>query len=146
AQVTNPAIDPLREAVVMSLETCLGAERNVFEETPDHANRAILSSPIISPAKWRTLMNLERPGFAHQVIDLNVDADVPLAAAVAAIAEQAEAAVRAGKTLLVLSDRAIIKGKLPVHAALAVGAVHHHLIAAGLRCDCNILVDTASAR
>ena len=146
AQVTNPAIDPLREAVVMSLETCLGAERNVFEETPDHANRAILSSPIISPAKWRTLMNLERPGFAHQVIDLNVDADVPLAAAVAAIAEQAEAAVRAGKTLLVLSDRAIIKGKLPVHAALAVGAVHHHLIAAGLRCDCNILVDTATAR
>ncbi|CEA03777.1 glutamate synthase subunit alpha [Pseudomonas saudimassiliensis] len=146
AQVTNPAIDPLREAVVMSLETCLGAERNVFEETPDHANRAILSSPIISPAKWRTLMNLERPGFAHQVIDLNVSADVPLAAAVAAIAEQAEAAVRAGKTLLVLSDRAIIKGKLPVHAALAVGAVHHHLIAAGLRCDCNILVDTATAR
>ena len=146
AQVTNPPIDPLREAIVMSLETCLGAERNVFEETPDHANRAILSSPIISPAKWRTLMNLERPGFAHQVIDLNVSADVPLAAAVAAIAEQAEAAVRAGKTLLVLSDRAISKGKLPVHAALAVGAVHHHLIAAGLRCDCNILVDTATAR
>ncbi|MCO5785716.1 glutamate synthase large subunit [Pseudomonas sp. G11-1] len=146
AQVTNPAIDPLREAVVMSLETCLGAERNVFEETPDHANRAILSSPIVSPAKWRTLMNLERPGFAHQVIDLNVAADVPLGAAVAAIAEQAEAAVRAGKTLLVLSDRAIEQGKLPVHAALAVGAVHHHLIAAGLRCDCNILVDTATAR
>ena len=146
AQVTNPAIDPLREAVVMSLETCLGAERNVFEETPDHANRAILSSPIVSPAKWRTLMNLERPGFAHQVIDLNVAADVPLGAAVAAITEQAEAAVRAGKTLLVLSDRTIEQGKLPVHAALAVGAVHHHLIAAGLRCDCNILVDTATAR
>src|SRR5690606_38807293 len=146
AQVTNPAIDPLREAVVMSLETCLGAERSVFEEPPDHANRAILSSPIISPAKWRTLMNLERPGFAHQVIDLNVDADVPLAAAVAAIAEQAEAAVRAGKTLLVLSDRAIIKGKLPVHAALAVGAVHHHLIAAGLRCDCIFFLDTGAAR
>src|SRR5690606_12162263 len=45
-----------------------------------------------------------------------------------------------------LSDRAIIKGKLPVHAALAVGAVHHHLIAAGLRCDCTILVDSAPAR
>ncbi|WP_193073203.1 glutamate synthase large subunit [Pseudomonas sp. FME51] len=146
AQVTNPAIDPLREAIVMSLETCLGAERNVFEETADHANRAILNGPVVSPAKWRTLMNLERPGFAHQVIDLNVAADVPLAAAVAAIAEQAEAAVRAGKTLLVLSDRAIVKGKLPVHAALAVGAVHHHLIHVGLRCDCNILVETATAR
>ena len=146
AQVTNPAIDPLREAVVMSLETCLGAERNVFEETADHANRAILSNPIISPAKWRTLMQLDRPGFAHELIDLNVDQQVPLAAAVAAITEQAEAAVRAGKTLLVLSDRAIVKGKLPVHAALAVGAVHHHLIAKGLRCDCNILVETATTR
>ncbi|WP_022961547.1 glutamate synthase large subunit [Halopseudomonas pelagia] len=146
AQVTNPAIDPLREAIVMSLETCIGAERNVFEETADHANRAILSSPVISPAKWRTLMNLERPGFAHQRIELNAPADMPLGEAVKAIAEQAEAAVRAGKTLLVLSDRFISEGKLPVHAALAVGAVHHHLIAVGLRCDCNILVETATAR
>ncbi|WP_188636775.1 glutamate synthase large subunit [Halopseudomonas pertucinogena] len=146
AQVTNPAIDPLREAVVMSLETCLGAERNVFEETPDHANRAILNSPIISPAKWRTLLQLDRPGFDHHLIDLNVDEQVPLAAAVTGIAEQAEAAVRAGKTLLVLSDRAVAPGRLPVHAALAVGAVHHHLIERGLRCDCNILVETATAR
>ncbi|PCC99083.1 glutamate synthase large subunit [Halopseudomonas pelagia] len=146
AQVTNPAIDPLREAIVMSLETCIGAERNVFEETADHANRAILSSPVISPAKWRTLMNLERPGFAHQRIELNAPADMPLGEAVKAIAEQAEAAVREGKTLLVLTDRFISEGKLPVHAALAVGAVHHHLIAVGLRCDCNILVETATAR
>ncbi|MEH6500354.1 MAG: glutamate synthase large subunit [Pseudoalteromonas distincta] len=146
AQVTNPAIDPLREAIVMSLETCIGAERNVFEETADHANRAILSSPVISPAKWRTLMNLERPGFAQQRIELNAPADMPLLEAVRAIAEQAEAAVREGKTLLVLSDRFISEGKLPVHAALAVGAVHHHLIAVGLRCDCNILVETATAR
>ena len=146
AQVTNPAIDPLREAIVMSLETCIGAERNVFEETADHANRAILSSPVISPAKWRTLMNLERPGFAHQRIELNAPADMPLLEAVRAIAQQAEAAVREGKTLLVLSDRFISEGKLPVHAALAVGAVHHHLIAVGLRCDCNILVETATAR
>ena len=83
AQVTNPAIDPLREAIVMSLETCLGAERNVFEETADHANRAILSSPVISPAKWRTIMNLdERPGFARHVIDLNVAEGTPLGEAV----------------------------------------------------------------
>ncbi|MFO8231445.1 MAG: glutamate synthase large subunit [Longimonas sp.] len=146
AQVTNPAIDPLREAIVMSLETCVGAERNVFEETAEHANRAILSSPVMSPAKWRTLMNLERPGFAVQRIELNVAADMPLGEAVKDIALQAEAAVREGKTLLVLSDRYIEEGKLPVHAALAVGAVHHHLIEVGLRCDCNILVETATAR
>ncbi|WP_120994753.1 glutamate synthase large subunit [Stutzerimonas urumqiensis] len=146
AQVTNPPIDPLREAIVMSLETCLGAERNVFEETADHANRAILTSPIISPAKWRTIMTLERPGFERQLIDLNYDEQLGLEAAVRNIADQAEEAVRAGKVLLVLSDRHIAPGKLPVHASLAVGAVHHRLVEKGLRCDCNILVETATAR
>ncbi len=146
AQVTNPAIDPLRESIVMSLETCLGAEKNVFEETADHANRAILSTPVVSPAKWRSLMNMGRPGFDNQVIDLNMPEGMPLSEAVQAIASQAEAAVREGKTLLVLSDRAVKPGSLPVHAALAVGAVHHHLIAKGLRCDSNILVETATAR
>lgn len=146
AQVTNPPIDPLREAIVMSLETCLGAERNVFEEGPDHANRAILTSPVISPAKWRTIMTLERPGFDRQVIDLNYDESIGLQAAIRNIAEQAEEAVRAGRSLLVLSDRAIAEGKLPAHAALAVGAVHHHLVEKGLRTDCNILVETATAR
>ncbi|TLX54111.1 glutamate synthase large subunit [Stutzerimonas nosocomialis] len=146
AQVTNPPIDPLRESIVMSLETCLGAERNVFEETADHANRAILTSPVISPAKWRTIMTLERPGFDRQVIDLNYDEAMGLEAAVRNIADQAEEAVRAGKVLLVLSDRAITPGRLPVHASLAVGAVHHRLTEKGLRCDCNILVETATAR
>ncbi|WP_421683437.1 glutamate synthase large subunit [Stutzerimonas urumqiensis] len=146
AQVTNPPIDPLREAIVMSLETCLGAERNVFEETADHANRAILTSPIISPAKWRTIMTLERPGFERQLIDLNYDEQLGLEAAVRNVADQAEEAVRAGKVLLVLSDRHIAPGKLPVHASLAVGAVHHRLVEKGLRCDCNILVETATAR
>jgi glutamate synthase (NADPH/NADH) large chain len=146
AQVTNPPIDPLREAIVMSLETCLGAERNVFEETPEHANRAILSNPVISPAKWRTIMELERPGFDRHVIDLNYDESIGLEAAVRSIADQAEAAVRAGKVLLVLSDRHIAPGKLPAHASLAVGAVHHRLTETGLRCDCNILVETATAR
>ncbi|WP_312911302.1 glutamate synthase large subunit [Stutzerimonas nitrititolerans] len=146
AQVTNPPIDPLREAIVMSLETCLGAERNVFEETADHANRAILTTPVISPAKWRTIMELDRPGFERLVIDLNYDEALGLEAAVRNIADQAEKAVRGGKVLLVLSDRNIAPGKLPVHASLAVGAVHHRLIETGLRCDCNILVETATAR
>jgi glutamate synthase (NADPH/NADH) large chain len=146
AQVTNPPIDPLRESIVMSLETCLGAERNVFEETADHANRAILTTPVISPAKWRTIIELDRPGFERQLIDLNYDESVGLEAAVRNIADQAEEAVRSGKVMLILSDRHIAPGKLPVHASLAVGAVHHRLIETGLRCDCNILVETATAR
>nr|WP_314477160.1 glutamate synthase large subunit [uncultured Pseudomonas sp.] len=146
AQVTNPPIDPLREAIVMSLEICLGAERNIFQESPEHASRVILSSPVISPAKWRSLMNLEREGFERQLIDLNYEQHVGLEAAIRNIADQAEEAVRAGKTQLVLSDRHIAPGKLPVHASLAVGAVHHRLTEQGLRCDSNILVETATAR
>ncbi|EKT4485032.1 glutamate synthase large subunit [Pseudomonas putida] len=146
AQVTNPPIDPLREAIVMSLEICLGAERNIFQESPEHASRVILSSPVISPAKWRSLMNLEREGFDRQLIDLNYEQGVGLEAAIRNIADQAEEAVRAGKTQLVLSDRYIAPGKLPVHASLAVGAVHHRLTEQGLRCDSNILVETATAR
>ncbi|NQD76652.1 glutamate synthase large subunit, partial [Pseudomonas sp. CrR7] len=146
AQVTNPPIDPLREAIVMSLEICLGAERNIFQESPEHASRVILSSPVISPAKWRSLMNLEREGFERQLIDLNYEQSVGLEAAIRNIADQAEEAVRAGKTQLVLSDRYIAPGKLPVHASLAVGAVHHRLTEKGLRCDSNILVETATAR
>ncbi|VVM84030.1 Glutamate synthase [NADPH] large chain [Pseudomonas fluorescens] len=146
AQVTNPPIDPLREAIVMSLEICLGAERNIFQESPEHASRVILSSPVISPAKWRSLMNLEREGFERQLIDLNYEESLGLEAAIRNMADQAEEAVRSGKTQLVLSDRFIAPGKLPVHASLAVGAVHHRLTEQGLRCDSNILVETATAR
>ena len=146
AQVTNPPIDPLREAIVMSLEICLGAERNIFQESPEHASRVILSSPVISPAKWRSLMYLEREGFERQLIDLNYEESLGLEAAIRNIADQAEEAVRSGKTQLVLSDRFIAPGKLPVHASLAVGAVHHRLTEQGLRCDSNILVETATAR
>lgn len=146
AQVTNPPIDPLREEVVMSLETCLGPEYNIYDEAPEHANRAILTSPIISPAKWQTILNMQREGFAKEVIDLNYNVTIGLEAAIKQIIEQAEAAVRNGKSQLILTDRNIAPNKLPIHAALAVGAVQHHLIKTGLRCDCNILVETATAR
>ena len=147
AQVTNPPIDPQREAVVMSLETCLGAEMNVFEEQPEHANRVILTSPVLSVAKFNKLLKLERPGFAHERISLIYDpATRDLRQAIHDVCARAEAAVRAGKTLLVLSDRGIEPGTLHVHSLLATGAVHHHLTEAGLRCDCNIIVETASPR
>lgn len=146
AQVTNPPIDPLREEVVMSLETCLGPEYNIYDEAPEHANRAILTSPIISPAKWQTILNMQREGFAKEIIDLNYDINTGLETAIKQIVEQAESAVRNGKSQLILTDRNIAPNKLPIHAALAVGAVQHHLIETGLRCDCNILVETATAR
>jgi glutamate synthase (NADPH/NADH) large chain len=146
AQVTNPPIDPLRESIVMSLETCLGAEMNVFEETADHANRAILASPILSHSKFRQVLEIKSSGYAVENIDLNYPEAEGLQVALARICAQAAAAVKNGKCLVVLSDRAIREGYLPANALMATGAVHHHLSAAGLRCDSNIIVETGVAR
>ncbi|MGM0563027.1 MAG: glutamate synthase large subunit [Pseudomonadota bacterium] len=146
AQVTNPPIDPLREAIVMSLETCIGRERNLFEETPAHARRVALNSPVLSQRKFQALLNLDGEDFRAQTFDLNYDDREGLKPAIERICNEAIAAVDAGATLLVLSDRNIEKGKLPIHALLATGAVHHALIKAGKRTDANLIVETATAR
>ncbi|WP_024461342.1 glutamate synthase large subunit [Marinimicrobium sp. LS-A18] len=147
AQVTNPAIDPLREAIVMSLETCLGRELSVYEETEEHADRVILRSPVLSPAKFRALMDISRPGYEAAVLSLNYDpAQYNLKQAIAKLCDDAAEQVKAGKVLLVLSDNHLEKGQLPIHALLATGAVHHHLTKVGLRCDANIIVETGTAR
>jgi glutamate synthase (NADPH/NADH) large chain len=147
AQVTNPPIDPLREQIVMSLETCLGREKNMFDETADHAARLIIDSPVLSEGKFQRLLNMGDPNYAATIIDLNYITDNKgLRHAIEAICDHAVAAVRAGTVVVVLSDRAIAHGKLPAHALLATGAVHHRLIREGLRCDANIVVETATAR
>lgn len=147
AQVTNPPIDPLRESVVMSLETLIGVERNLFEETPKHANRIILSSPVLSPRKYSRLLALEDHRF--RLVRLNTyynPEEVSLEQAIENLKLSAEEVVRNGAVIVVLTDRDLEKGLLPIPAAMAVGAVHHHLTEVGLRCDSNIIADTAFAR
>ncbi len=146
AQVTNPPIDPLREAIVMSLETCLGSERNVFDDSEQHAQRIILASPVLSPRKYHKLFYNEIPGFETHSLSLNYDPQLGLQQAVTQLCESAEQAVRDGKTLLILSDRNLKQGLLPIHALMATGAVDSHLRAQGLRCNCNLIVDTGTAR
>jgi glutamate synthase (NADPH/NADH) large chain len=147
AQVTNPPIDPLRESIVMSLETDVGREHNIFQEGPEHAQRIILSSPVLSVAKFNKLVGFDDERFASFTLDLSYDPAIhSLEEAIDLLTEQAAAAVRDGRVILVLSDRGIEQGRLPVHSLLATGAVHHSLIKAGLRSDANILVETASAR
>jgi len=146
AQVTNPPIDPLREAIVMSLETCIGAELNVFEETAEHASRAVLASPVLSPLKFTALMN-QGDKFPAETISMCFDpAEKNLEQAVKDITDQAEAAVRAGKILLVMSDREITQGQLKIPAVMVTGAVHHSLVQKGLRCDANLVIATGDAR
>ena len=147
AQVTNPPIDPLREAIVMSLETCIGRELSVFEETENHADRVILTSPVLSPAKFRALMSLDREGYQAQRFSLHYDeSTIDLKSAIDKLLADVVAAVRGGITLVVLSDAQPSANTLPIHALLATGAVHHRLTNEGLRCDANILVETGTAR
>ena len=146
AQVTNPPIDSLRESIVMSLQTQIGQECNIFVPLQQHAEQIVLSSPVLSQRKLRQIMGLEDAGVPHEFIDLQADLGLDLKSAILAVCDQAEAAVRAGKLVLLLSDRYLVKGKVPIHALLATGAVHHRLVKTGLRCKCNILVETGTAR
>ncbi len=146
AQVTNPPIDPIREQIVMSLETCLGRERNMFAESPDHARRLIIDSPVLSTSKFKQLLARKEDDYRHHIIELQYPETGTLKAAIEAITEQAVNAVKQGAVILVLSDRNIQKDQIPVHALFATGAVHHCLINAGLRCDANIIVETGTAR
>ena len=147
AQVTNPPIDPLRETIVMSLETDLGGEKNIFSEGLEHADRVILTSPVLSQGKFTTLMQLDRPGFVVQKIDCTYNpGETDLQQAITSLVSAAEQSVRDGASILVLSDRGIERDRLPLHSLLATGAIHHHLIKCGLRVDANIVVESASAR
>ena len=144
AQVTNPPIDPLRETIVMSLQTQIGPECNVFEPTPEHARQVVLGSPILSQRKLRQILAIEE--VTHEFLDLQYDPAEGLRAAILRLCAQAESAVREGKLVLLLSDRYLVKGRIPAHALLATGAVHQHLVQAGLRCKCNLLIETGTAR
>lgn len=146
AQVTNPPIDPLREAIVMSLETCLGCELNPFEETADHAERVILQSPVLSAPKMDRLKAFDHPGYGRIQIELAFDPTIGLKQAITSICDQAVKAVRDGHVLLILSDRTVRRDQWVVSATMATGAVHHRLIREGLRCAANLIIDTAEAR
>jgi len=152
AQVTNPPIDPLRESIVMSLQTQIGPECNIFVPAPEHARQIVMNSPVLSQRKLRQILAMKDFGVTHEFIDLqyrpdaNGGAAAGLEQAILRICDQAESAVRAGKLVLLLSDRYLVRGKLPVHALLATGAVHHRLVTRGLRCRCNLLVETGTAR
>jgi glutamate synthase (NADPH/NADH) large chain len=146
AQVTNPPIDSLREGIVMSLQTQIGPECNIFVPAQQHAEQIVLSSPILSQRKLRQIVALADAGVPHEFLDLQYDPSVGLKAAILGVCDKAEAAVRSGKLVLLLSDRYLVEGKLPIHALLATGAVHRRLVMTGLRCKCNILVETGTVR
>jgi glutamate synthase (NADPH/NADH) large chain len=161
AQVTNPPIDPLREKSSMSLETCIGAEYNVFQETTGHAYRVVLDSPVLTLSEYQQLQSLKGKHYRQFTIDLVQHKGETLAAALDRLVDTAVQVVADGVVILCLSDRDWLnqyeqmndsdsdsegEQQTLIHPALATGAIHSALITEGLRCDCNILVSSGFVR
>ncbi len=149
AQVTNPPIDPIREELVMSLDSFLGRRRSFLEETEQHARLVHLASPLMIDEEMEALRRIAEPAFHALTIPVLFDAaDGPEAmeSAIKAVCAQASMAVDDGATILVLSDRGVSATRAPIPMLLAVGAVHHHLIREGKRMKASIIAETGEAR
>ncbi|MFN8633706.1 MAG: glutamate synthase large subunit [Chloroflexota bacterium] len=148
AQVTNPPIDPLREELVMSLRTLVGPRRSMLEETAEHARLLELQSPVLLPEQIAKLRAASLPPLVSRSLDTTfavaAGAD-GLRIGIDALCDAAEVAVREGVSILILSDRAVGKDRAPIPSLMAVGAVHHHLIAAGIRMRCDLIVESGDA-
>ncbi|KAL2952564.1 hypothetical protein AAZX31_19G117500 [Glycine max] len=147
AQVTNPAIDPLREGLVMSLEVNIGKRRNILEIGPENASQVMLSSPVLNEGELESLLkdSYLKPQVLPTFFDITKGIEGSLEKALNKLCEAADEAVRNGSQLLILSDRS--EALEPTHPAipilLAVGTVHQHLIQNGLRMSASIIADTA---
>mgnify|MGYP000104588484 CR=1 FL=1 len=146
AEVTNPPIDSLREDLVMSLSVAVGRRRNLLAETPEHAHLLQLSSPVLTDAQLAALRANADPLIATATVAALLPSGERLEAAVARLCAAAEVAVRAGATVLIVSDRGVDAEHAPMPALLAVSAVHHHMIRTGLRTLCSLLAETGDVR
>ncbi len=149
AQVTNPAIDSIREEVVMSLECYIGPEANLLDSTEQHARRLRLLHPILTNEELTAIKHMDYRGWKTQTIDITYDKseDGPgLTAALDRICTEASQAISEGYSLLVLSDRNISAERVPVSALLASGAVHHHLVRNHDRTRIGLVLETGEAR
>jgi len=150
AQVTNPAIDPIREGLVMSLTNYIGSlHSNILEETPEHCKLIKFDSPIITNTDLGKIKDLKHEQFSHKTIPILFPVKKGVAgfkAAFDGMLEAAEKAVDDRMNFIILSDRNVSEEMAPIPSLLAVSAVHHHLIQAKKRMQIGIIVETAEAR
>ena len=149
AQVTNPAIDSIREEVVMSLECYIGPEGNLLETTEQHAHRLRVPHPILTNEELAALKHLNHRGWKSKTIDITYEKSegtAGLAKRLDKICEEASNAIKDGCSLVVLTDRNISAQRVPVSTLLATGAVHHHLVTNQERTRIGIVLETGEAR
>ncbi|MDD6779380.1 MAG: glutamate synthase large subunit [Bacteroidales bacterium] len=150
AQVTNPPIDPLREELVMSLDSYIGAiKMNLLEPTPDLCKMVELNRPILTNAELDILCNLRYKGFNTRKVKMTfavADGADGLRKGIENLCIEAEKAVDEGCNYIVLSDRDVDAGHAPIPSLLATSAVHHHLIERKKRVQTALIIETADAR
>ncbi|MCX7661214.1 MAG: glutamate synthase-related protein, partial [Candidatus Omnitrophica bacterium] len=147
AQVTNPAIDPIREELVMSLDTYLGGERNLLKETQYHCRRIKVKSPVLTNQELSQLTSFkEFPTKRISLLFKVEEKELGFNKALERICREAESAIKKGYKFILLTDKGIDSYSMALPSLLAVGAVHHYLIKRQLRTQVSILVESAEPR
>jgi len=153
AQVTNPPIDPIREAIVMSLVSFIGPKPNLLDiNQVNPPMRLEVSQPVLNSADMQKLRDIEtrtQGKFKSYTLDITY----PLAwghegveAKLASLCAEAVDAIKSGKNILIVSDRAISATQVAIPALLALSAIHQHLVKEGLRTTAGLVVETGSAK
>ena len=148
AQVTNPAIDSIREEVVMSLSCSIGPEGNLLTNKAENANRLVIEHPILTNEETSSLKECNHRGWTSKTIDITYDINEgqSLSKMLDSICAQSTQAINDGHSLVILSDRKINSHRNAVSALLASSAVHRHLVATHKRTQVGIIVETGEAR
>jgi glutamate synthase (NADPH/NADH) large chain len=147
AQVTNPPLDYIREELVTSLESRLGYQRNLLDETPEHARQLVADSPILTDAQTASIKQLdgENGELSTKAIEMTFDPETDLETAVRKLRRDATIAAQ-DHDIIVLSDRNAGPDAIPIPALLAIGGVHHHLVRNGLRNHVGIVLESGDPR
>src|SRR5580658_9426886 len=149
AQVTNPAIDPIREELVMSLTSYIGSERNILEETPQHCHTLKLPHPILTNLDLEKLRRVSWGDFLATTISAVFPASGgarELERALDALCRRASLAIRDGYRLLILSDRGVDDEYAPIPSLLALTAVHNHLVRERTRTQVALIIESGEPR
>ena len=149
AQVTNPAIDPIRESIVMSLEAVIGPEINLLGETPDHCHQLVMPQPLLRSTELEKLRQVDHTVFEARTIDMTWPASAGAQGMEDRLEEmcaEASELVERGVNIIVLSDRNLGAERVPMPALLATAAVHHHLVREGTRLQIGLVVETGQAK
>jgi glutamate synthase (NADPH/NADH) large chain len=153
AQVTNPPIDPIREELVMSLVSIIGPRPNLFDlEGTSRMKRLEVRQPILTNADLEKIRAISEVGDGHfksRILDTTWPVEQGpggLKEALDTLCARAEAAVREGINIIILSDRRAGEQNIPIPSLLACAAVHHHLIRQGLRTSVGLVIESGEPR